>query len=61
MMELVFVVAFSTWYILSLILSENYGKEIKPGTEWLFFISMVFSPFIAALVVIVLKKKSLQN
>jgi len=56
MTELLVVFVFILWYILSLILSENYGKRLKPGVEWLFFLSMVFSP-IVGLIIILLKKK----
>jgi hypothetical protein len=44
MNELIFVLVFILWYVFALIVSEKFGKNSKPGTEWLFFIAMVFSP-----------------
>lgn len=46
MTELIIVVAFLLWYILSMVISENMGKKRKIGVEWSFFISFVFSPVI---------------
>lgn len=44
MNELITIFIFVLWYVLSLIVSENYGKNTKPGVEWIFFTSMIFSP-----------------
>lgn len=50
MTEIIIVVVFLLWYILSLVISENMGKKRKIGVEWSFFISFVFSPVIGYLV-----------
>lgn len=50
MNEYIIIVLFILWYGLSLVVSERYGKERKPGIEWLFFISMIFSPIVGFLV-----------
>jgi len=49
--ELLIVFAFILWYVLALIISEKYGKNSKPNVEWLFFISMIFSPVVGFLLV----------
>jgi len=51
MNELITVILFVLWYALSLIVSENFGKNTKPGVEWIFFISMIFSPIAGYLLV----------
>lgn len=51
------IILFTIWYVLALIVSERYGKNAKPGVEWLFFISMLLSPIIG-FVVAKLKSKS---
>jgi len=40
------IIFFVIWYIFSVIISERYGKNTKPGVEWLFFISMLLSPIV---------------
>jgi hypothetical protein len=57
MMEMIVVLIFILWYGLSLFLSESYGKNHKPGVEYLFFISMIFSTLTAFLLIILTKKK----
>ncbi len=51
MNELIAVFVFIAWYVLALIISEKYGKNSKPNVEWLFFISIIFSPLIGFLLV----------
>lgn len=48
--EILIVLIFTAWYVLSLIISENKRKTKKPGTEWSFFLCMVFSPVIGGLI-----------
>jgi len=50
MNEIIIIFVFTIWYILSLIISENIGKKKKPGTEWSFFLCMIFSPVIGGLI-----------
>lgn len=47
--------AFVVWYAAALALSENYADR-KPGRQWLFFISFIFSPVLALLVVYLFRK-----
>jgi len=49
MTEYYIIAIFIAWYILSLVVSENLGKNKKIGTEWSFFISMIFSPVVGYL------------
>lgn len=51
MNELIALFIFILWYAFSLIVSEYFGKNTKPGVEWIFFISMIFSPFAGYLLV----------
>jgi succinate dehydrogenase/fumarate reductase cytochrome b subunit len=49
------------WYFLSYWISEKYNKEYTIQKQWLFAISMLFSPIVAVLVVYLyqhLKKRS---
>ena len=39
-----FTLLFTAWYAFSLIISEYYGKRRRIGVDWLFFLSMLFSP-----------------
>lgn len=50
MSELLFVFVFIVWYVLALIVSEKYGKNAKSNVEWLFFLSMMFSPVIGIVI-----------
>ena len=61
MNEYFVILLFIVWYGLSLIVSERYGKEKKPGVEWLFFISMIFSPIVGFLVGIIYQKAGVKN
>ncbi|MBU1014303.1 MAG: hypothetical protein KKG99_14990 [Bacteroidetes bacterium] len=56
MNELIFIVIFILWYIGSLIVSENISKDSKLGTEWVFFISMLFSPIVGILIKLIFIK-----
>jgi len=47
--------AFIAWYSASLIVSEQFADK-KPGKQWLFFISFVFSPFLALVFVYLLNR-----
>ncbi len=55
MTEIIIVIVFISWYSFSSILSESFGKKYKPGVEWLFFVSMIFTQAIAY--IIILKNK----
>jgi len=46
MNEIIFLLIFVVWYVLSLVFSENLGKKSKVGIEWSFFICMILSPVI---------------
>lgn len=56
MNEIIVIVLFIIWYAGSLIISESVKKS-KIGTEWMFFISMIFSPVIGLLVYLFAKEK----
>jgi len=49
-------ILFLIWYVLSLVISEQYGKSCRIGKQGLFFVSFVFSPVSAILVVYLLRK-----
>ncbi|OQY00216.1 MAG: hypothetical protein B6I20_09065 [Bacteroidetes bacterium 4572_117] len=53
MNELFFILIVIIWYALSLYLSETKGKTFKYDLQWLFFISMVFSPLVAVIAIVV--------
>ncbi len=57
MSEIIIVVLFLIWYIGSLIVSEIVSKDSKISTEWIFFISMIFSPIIGLIVSVFAKQK----
>ncbi|MCP4551172.1 MAG: hypothetical protein GY834_03825 [Bacteroidetes bacterium] len=57
MNEIIIVALFLIWYIGSLIVSEIVSKDSKIGTEWIFFISMIFSPIIGLIVYVFAKQK----
>ena len=57
MNEILVIVLFLLWYIGALIVSENTPKEGKIGREWMFFFSMIFSPFIGLVAKLLLQKK----
>lgn len=50
MNEYIVIALFVLWYVFSMIISESIGKKKKIGTEWSFFISMLFSPVVGFLV-----------
>ncbi len=57
MNELTIIFSFIIWYTGALIISENTPKENKPGREWIFFISMIFSPVMGLILFYSTKKK----
>ncbi|MCK4638426.1 MAG: hypothetical protein KAT33_03305 [Bacteroidales bacterium] len=56
MNEILIIIIFLAWYILSLVISENIGKSRKIGTEWSFFFCMVLSPVIGIIITLVSTK-----
>lgn len=56
MNEILIIIIFLAWYILSLVISENIGKNRKIGTEWSFFFCMVLSPVIGIIITLVSTK-----
>lgn len=52
-----FTLIFIAWYTFSLVISEYYGKRGRLGVEWLFFISMMFSPVAGLIAMLVSGKK----
>lgn len=50
MTEYIIIAIFILWYVFSLVVSENMGKQKKIGVEWSFFICIMFSPVIGFLV-----------
>ena len=50
MNEIIIILLFIAWYVLSLIISENIGKKKKPGTEWSFFLCMILSPVVGGMI-----------
>ncbi len=57
MSELIFIFIAILWYGLSLYISETKGKTFRFGLQWLFFISMVFSPIIGIIATFVSNNK----
>ena len=57
MLELVFIFIVILWYGLSLYISETKGKSFRFGLQWLFFISMVFSPIMGIIATFVYNNK----
>lgn len=55
--EIIFLLIFLFWYILSVIFSENLGKKSKIGVEWSFFLCMIFSPVIGWVILKTNKKR----
>jgi magnesium-transporting ATPase (P-type) len=53
-----FIIIFSAWYILALVVSEKIGKKRKIGEEWSFFLSIMLSPVIGLLISILFKKSN---
>jgi hypothetical protein len=52
--------AFFAWYLLALIISEQYHKKSGISKQWLFFISFMFSP-LAGIIVALLRKAGSKN
>jgi ABC-type iron transport system FetAB permease component len=50
-------IIFVGWYVAALVVSERLDKKSSIGKQWLFFISFIFSPFAAVLVVSLGKKR----
>ncbi len=46
MTEIIIVFAFLLWYVLSMVISEQIGKNRKIGVEWSFFICFMLSPLV---------------
>ncbi len=57
MSELSFIFIVVVWYGLSLYLSETKENLFQFGKQWLFFISMVFSPLIGLIALLIFKNK----
>jgi hypothetical protein len=51
-----FIIIFSAWYILALVVSEKIGKKRKIGEEWSFFLSIMLSPLIGLFISVLFKK-----
>ena len=56
MQELIFFLVFTLWYAGALIVSERIGKKSKLGEEWTFFIGFMFTPVVAAIAGMLMKK-----
>ncbi len=50
MNEILIIIIFLLWYILSLVISMNIGKKRKIGEEWSFFFCMILSPVIGIII-----------
>jgi uncharacterized membrane protein HdeD (DUF308 family) len=48
-------IAFLAWYVASLVVSERFADQ-KPGRQWIFFVSFLFSPLSGLLIVYLLRK-----
>lgn len=57
MQELIFFIVFVVWYAGALIVSERIGKNSRLGEEWTFFIGFMFTPVVAAVLGLSLRKK----
>lgn len=49
-------IAFAVWYVAALYVSEKYA-HLKPGRQWLFFISFTLSPVVGLITVYLFRKK----
>ena len=56
MNEILIIIIFLLWYILSLVISMNIGKKRKIGEEWSFFFCMILSPVIGTIITLVSTK-----
>lgn len=57
MQELIFFIVFVVWYAGALIVSERIGKNSRLGEEWTFFIGFMFTPVVAVILGLSLRKK----
>lgn len=55
--EIIVIILFMMWYVGALLVSENAKKNNIIGVEWLFFVSMIFSPIIGWLIKLIYSKK----
>lgn len=46
MTEYIVIAVFVLWYVFSLVVSENLGKQKKIGVEWSFFLCIMLSPVV---------------
>ena len=60
MSEYIVIVVFILWYVFSLIISENIGKQRKIGVEWSFFLSIILSPIVGYIICISSPKKQIE-
>jgi hypothetical protein len=58
MQELTFFFVFVVWYTGALVVSERIGKKSRLGEEWTFFIACLFTPVVAAILGVLLPKKT---
>jgi len=56
MNEIIIIIIFLLWYILSLVISINIGRRRKVGEEWSFFFCMILSPIIGIIITLVSMK-----
>jgi hypothetical protein len=49
---------FTTWYILSLAVSEKIGKKRRIGEEWSFFLCFIFTPLTGLVVSLLTKPRN---
>lgn len=56
MTEIIVIIVFIAWYILSMIVSESMGKKSKIGVEWSFFCCMMLSPVVGFFITYLAKK-----
>jgi fumarate reductase subunit C len=52
-----FSIIFTAWYILSLVVSEKFGKKRKIGEEWSFFLSFMLTPVVGLVITMLSKSK----
>lgn len=50
MTEYIVIAVFVLWYVFSLVVSENLGKQKKIGVEWSFFLCIMLSPVIGLII-----------
>lgn len=61
MTEILVIVIFIAWYVLSMIISEKMGKKSKIGVEWSFFYCMIFSPIVGFFITYLTSSLPTQN